>query len=135
MTSNAGALPPFGMSNDDDNQSKPPAKKPSLSQSVQASDTTPSGEEPIKWVVVRKTMGRLQAEMFANLLKSFDIPARAWAESAGEAFGLTVGLLGTGFVGVPEEFAKEAEAILTEAENAPLVWEDDDFEEFDPDAI
>jgi hypothetical protein len=49
--------------------------------------------------------GRLQAE---------GIPARAWQEAAGQALGLTVGLLGTGYVAVPAGLADQAREILAD---------------------
>ena len=80
----------------------------------------------IKWQVVAKEPGLAPAQIIANRLVSEGIPARAWQEGAGQAFGLTVGLLGTGYVAVPEEFEEEAKAILAMSAN-------DD--QFDPDGI
>lgn len=72
-----------------------------------------SGEpQEIEWVVVEQTPGITVAEIIAGRLQSEGIPARAWQEGAGEALGLIVGLLGTGHVVVPEEFAEQARAIL-----------------------
>lgn len=95
------------------------------------SETTGGGREPIKWVVVRKTMGYLPAQIMAERLKSDGIPARASQEGAGRALGLTVGILGEGRVLVPEEFEALARRILDEAEAQPIVWDDDD-EDDDP---
>lgn len=74
--------------------------------------------QEVKWVVVERTPGITVAEIIVGRLQAEGIPARAWQEGAGEAIGLTVGLLGTGHVVVPEEYAEQARAILaaTEAE-------------------
>jgi hypothetical protein len=76
--------------------------------------TTPEGSEPVRWHVVAKQAGLIQATIVAGRLQAAGIPARAWQEGAGQAIGLTVGLLGTGYVAVPEEYAEQAEAILDE---------------------
>lgn len=72
----------------------------------------PQDVEQVHWEVVERTMGITPAEIIAGRLRAEGIPARAWQEGAGEALGLTVGLLGTGHVVVPEEFAERARAIL-----------------------
>ena len=71
----------------------------------------------VKWEVVARTNGLMQAEIISGRLNADGIPARAWQEGAGEALGLTVGLLGNGFVGVPEEYAAEAREILADDED------------------
>lgn len=82
-------------------------------QPLPNNDSAGSGEpQEIQWVVVEKTSGITVAEIIAGRLQSEGIPARAWQEGAGEALGLIVGLLGTGHVVVPEEFADRARAIL-----------------------
>lgn len=75
------------------------------------------GSKETKWHVVAKEPGLAPAQIIANRLVTEGIPARAWQEGAGQAFGLTVGLLGTGYVAVPEEFAEEAKAILAMSED------------------
>jgi hypothetical protein len=76
-------------------------------------DTTGAGEpQEVNWVVVEQTPGITAAEIIVGRLQSEGIPARAWQEGAGEALGLIVGLLGTGHVVVPEEYAERARAIL-----------------------
>jgi hypothetical protein len=87
----------------------------------QPGETSPGTPQEIRWVVVKRTPGITVAEIYVGHLQSEGIPARAWQEGAGEALGLTVGLLGTAHVVVPEEFVAQAQAILTEAE--------EDFEE------
>ena len=66
-----------------------------------------------RWSHVRSETAELRPES-----EQEGIPARAWQEGAGQATGLVVGLLGTGHVVVPEEFAEKAREILDE---------DDDF--------
>lgn len=89
------------------------------------SNTTPEESQEIRWEVVAKTPGITVAEIIAGRLQSEGIPARAWQEGAGEALGLIVGLLGTGHVVVPEEFAERARAIL-EADEAAMELEEEE---------
>lgn len=65
-----------------------------------------------KWVVVYTTFGLFDAEVIVGRLQAEGIPARAWAESAGRAIGITVGKLGTSYIEVPEIFLEEAETII-----------------------
>ena len=90
------------------------------SAEAQEHSTTPGGGRQVKWEVVTKTAGLAPAEIIAQRLQSEGIPARAWQEGAGQAFGLTVGLLGNGYVVVPESYLDEAKAILEEAAE----WDD-----------
>jgi hypothetical protein len=77
-----------------------------------SSSTTPGEAQEVRWEVVEQTSGITAAEIVAGRLQSEGIPARAWQEGAGEAIGLIVGLLGTGHVVVPAEYAEQARAIL-----------------------
>lgn len=77
-----------------------------------AKSTTPGGHGEITWKVVAQAPGIIPATIIANRLRSEGIPARAWQEGAGQALGLTVGLLGTGYVVVPEEYEAETLEIL-----------------------
>lgn len=79
--------------------------------------------QEVRWVVIEKTPGITVAEIIVGRLQSEGIPARAWQEGAGEALGLIVGLLGTGHVVVPEEYADSARAIL-EADAAAMEEEE-----------
>lgn len=90
----------------------------------QAGDSTNGGNREIRWEVVARTPGITPAHIIAGRLQTEGIPARAWQEAAGQAYGITVGLLGTGYVAVPEEFVEDALEIL-EADNEDLP---DDFE-------
>ena len=56
----------------------------------------PAVKKKQKWEVVTKTAGLNTAEIIVGRLMAEGIPARAWQEGAGQAFGLTVGLLGNG---------------------------------------
>ncbi len=80
--------------------------------SALAREGTGGGSQEVRWEIVARTSGLLPAQIKAGRLEAEGIPARAWAESAGVAIGLTVGLLGTGFVSVPEDVAEQARAIL-----------------------
>ena len=81
-------------------------------------------DEEIRWKVVAKEAGLGPATIIAGRLHTEGIPARAWQEGAGKAIGLTVGLLGTGYVEVPEEYVDEAEKILSEP------WDASEIDEF-----
>lgn len=75
-------------------------------------ESMPEGDQETKWEVVTETAGLTTAEIFVGRLKAEGIPARAWQEGAGQAFGLTVGMLGTGYVLVPESYLERAKVIL-----------------------
>jgi hypothetical protein len=79
-------------------------------------DTKQQMPQSVKWEVVARMPGLTPAaEILAARLHSEGIPARAYQE-AGGAIGLTVGLLGIGYVAVPEEYAEEALSILEDEE-------------------
>ena len=112
----------------------PNAEPVKTSGSAKTGRTTKGGQEEIKWEIVAEMAGITLANIVAGRLKVHDIPVRAWQEGAGQAFGLTVGLLGTGYVAVPEEYAEEATAILAEnVEIDPDEWKEEfaqtDYEE------
>ncbi len=87
---------------------------------VEAGETTPAGQEPIKWVSVAAALGPAQAEILRGRLETEGIPARVAQEAAGGVYGLTVGLLGQVDVIVPEEQAARAREVLSDvAEEAP----------------
>ena len=95
-----------------------------------AGDSTPGGEKETKWEVVTKTAGLNTAEIIVGRLMAEGIPARAWQEGAGQAFGLTVGLLGTGYVLVPESFVEQAKTTL----ETPIEMDDTAIEDNDDEA-
>jgi hypothetical protein len=79
-----------------------------------AAEGMPGGDEPVRWEVIARVSGLTQAAILVGRLQAEGIPARAWQEGAGQALGLTVGLLGTGHVAVPAEYVAQAEALLDE---------------------
>jgi hypothetical protein len=81
---------------------------------AEAPTTHPDGDQPIQWKVVTKTAGITPATIIVGRLVADGIPARAWQEGAGQAYGLTVGLLGNGYVMVPETYLEQAKAVLAE---------------------
>lgn len=93
----------------------------------QTQETTPGKNEGVKWVVVARTPGLAPAQIMADRLKTEGIPVRAWQESAGQSFGLTVGLLGTGYVMVPEDMADKALDILEDEDETD--WDEIDWDE------
>ena len=98
-------------------------------ESASEQETTPSGEEPIRWVTIYKTLGLVPAQIMAGRLEAEGLPARAWQEGAGQALGLTVGLLGNGHVSVPETHAEEARRLLAEIEKENEAWAAEDWED------
>lgn len=88
------------------------------------------GDREIKWKVVTETAGLATAEVIVGRLLAEGIPARAWQEGAGQALGLTIGLLGTGHVLVPEDYVAQAKEILESTEDGILDNEDGDDEPF-----
>lgn len=87
-------------------------------------ETNPGSGGEVRWEVVASTPGIAVAHIIAGRLQAEGIPARAWQEAAGQAIGLTVGLLGTGYVSVPQEFTDQALEILA-------IEEDDEPDELD----
>lgn len=90
---------------------------------------TSGGYREVKWEVVARMPGIAPATIVAGRLKTEGVPVRVWQEGAGQAMGLTVGLLGTGYVAVPEEFVDQALEIL-EYEEDPADW-DGQFDDVD----
>ena len=100
-----------------------------------ASDNEASGpptgrNEEIQWEVVAKMAGLVPAQIVADRLNAEGIPARAWQEGAGQAIGLTVGLLGTGYVVVPKENVDVALRILAETEDVELDHDESESEDY-----
>ena len=85
---------------------------------------TSGGNEEIQWKVVARTAGLMPATIMAGRLQSENVPARAWQGGAGRALGLTIGILGTGYVAVPEEFVDKAQEIL--ADESQVAWEEEE---------
>ncbi|HSH02281.1 MAG TPA: hypothetical protein VLL52_07140 [Anaerolineae bacterium] len=90
-------------------------------------------DKETKWEVVTNTLGLTPAQMIAGRLQAEGIPAHAWQQSAGQAFGLLVGGMGTGYVSVPQPYADHARELLqqieeefaNDAEAAYLEWEEE----------
>lgn len=87
-------------------------------------ETTSGGSEEIRWEVVARAAGLMPATIMAGRLQAEGIPTRTWQEGAGRALGLTVGILGTGYVAVPEEFVDEAREIL--ADESQVDWDEEE---------
>jgi hypothetical protein len=116
------ALASGSMSFDDDQETQD-----DVPSELSEQRTTPGGRRQVKWEVVTETPGLAPAEIIAQRLRSEGIPARAWQEGAGRAFGLTVGLLGSGYVIVPASYVDQAKAILAEpAEEAGSFFDEDE---------
>lgn len=103
------ALPVEPYYSDNDTSSAKKAAHKSVPKS-----TTPGGRMEIKWEVVAETFGITPATIIAGRLKAEGLPVRVWQEGAGQALGLTVGALGTGYVAVPEEYVEQALNLLNE---------------------
>jgi hypothetical protein len=99
---------------------------PDVPEDDRSHENPQGSDREIIWKVVEKTAGITPATIIANRLIYEGIPARARQEGAGQAIGLTVGLLGTGYVVVPEEFVDRAEKILSEP------WDSGEMEDFLP---
>ena len=91
--------------------------------------TTPGQKSEVHWEIVARMPGITPATILAGRLQAEGIPARAWQEGAGQALGLTVGLLGTGYVAVPQEHVEKARAILEEDVEMDEDWDEWDEEE------
>ncbi len=70
----------------------------------------------IQWVTVTETNGITIAEMLVQRLKGAKIPAVAIQESAGKAYGLSVGPMSVAYVKVPVENLAEARLFLDVSE-------------------
>ena len=66
--------------------------------------------EPL--VVVCTVAGRMEAERLKSWLEAEGIPAMVSQEGAGQAYGMTLGLMGEAEVLVPASRAADAEALL-----------------------
>jgi hypothetical protein len=110
-------LPIMPYNNDDD---------ASKSNDTEAKRTSPGGQKEVRWKVVAETPGLMPAQIIAGRLHEEGIPVRAWQEGAGQALGLTVGLLGTGYVAVPEEYEEKALEILAIDFDDSDDWQDED---------
>lgn len=93
---------------------------------------SPAGRsQEVRWEVVAQMPGITPATIIAGRLQAEGLPVRVWQEAAGQALGLTVGLLGTGYVAVPEEYAAQAQEILEVNYEEELADWTDAFEALD----
>ncbi len=95
----------------------------------QENSGSPNGSQEVRWKVVAQAPGITPATIIAGRLQAEGVPVRVWQEAAGQALGLTVGLLGTGYVLVPEEYVEQALEIL--AYEADPLEAAEAFEDFD----
>ena len=65
-----------------------------------------------QWIVVYETFGSFEAELIVGRLQAEGIPARFWAESAGRAFGISIGKLWTAYIEVPATYSAQAKEII-----------------------
>lgn len=98
-------------------------------KSTDEKETTPGGNKSVRWVTIYKTLGLAPAQIMAGRLEAEGIPVRAWQEGAGQALGLTVGLLGNGHVSVPETYADQARQLLDEIEKENEAWANEAWDE------
>ncbi|TLN05575.1 DUF2007 domain-containing protein [bacterium] len=73
-----------------------------------------------EYVLAYTTTGHILAESIVTLLKSFGIDAFTSQESAGMAYGLTVGALGEARIYVPENQLEDAQRLLEQMERGEL---------------
>lgn len=85
-------------------------------------------DQEARWEVVAETAGLLPARIIADRLQTEGIPAHAWQESVGQAYGMVFGPLGTGFVSVPEEFVDAAQTLLQAAEEMNIDFDAEEEE-------
>lgn len=99
---------------------------PAVYSVVKSGETPKGANEVVTWEVVAEMAGITLATIVAGRLRAHGLPVRVWQEGAGQALGLTVGLLGTGYVAVPEEYVEQAAAILAEdVAIDPDEWEEE----------
>jgi len=79
-----------------------------------SAETTPSGTESVRWVVVAENLNPGEAVIVKGRLESEGIPAIVQQEAMGIVLGLTVGPLGAARLLVPEPHADNALTILAE---------------------
>ena len=72
-------------------------------------------------VIVRTVHGHLEAEVFKSFLESSGIPVALSQESAGMAYGLTIGALGAVDILVPASFASQAQELLDAYDRGELI--------------
>jgi hypothetical protein len=82
------------------------------------------------YVVVYRANGKLMAESIRLFLESNGIKAISMQESAGTAYGFTIGPMGEVPVLVPEEQAQAATDLLEAMEKGEFIIPDGELDEF-----
>ena len=77
------------------------------------------------WKLLTKMYSMLEAQMLVGRLETEGIPAQAWQEGAGKAYGLTVGYLGEVRVMVMAGDLARAQIIAAEDYSNTLPDDDD----------
>ena len=77
------------------------------------------------WKLLTKMYSMLEAQMLVGRLETEGIPAQAWQEGAGKAYGLTVGYLGEVRVMVMASDLARAQTIAAEDYSDTLPDDDD----------
>lgn len=76
-----------------------------------------------------KSYGMLDAKSIQILLESFNIPSKAYQESAGVALGLTIGGLGSANIYVKDDDFEAAQKIISLMEKGDLQVPDVEIED------
>ena len=88
-----------------------------------------AGSHAVNWEVVAEAPGLLPARIIADRLQAEGVPAYAWQESVGQAYGMIYGPLGAGFVSVPEEYVQAAQEILAAPVEMDLDVDDEEVDD------
>ena len=88
-----------------------------------------------KFIGIYNASGQLEAESLKLFLNSLGFPVRIYQESAGVAYGLTVGPLGLAEIMVPEEDTEQAKDVLLAMEKGLFIQEDDDLLEYEEEEL
>lgn len=92
------------------------------------------------WVAVAYAADRLEAEIVAGLLRSFEVPVFIQQEAMGRIFGLSLGQLGMIKILVPAAYEHVAVTLLEEDDPDPntllddgniIIFPEDQDEDFD----
>lgn len=82
-----------------------------------------------EYELLYRSYGMLDAKSIQILLESFNIPSKAYQESAGVTLGLTVGGLGAANIYVKKEDLEAAKKIISLMENGKLEIPEVDIED------
>lgn len=81
-------------------------------------------DEQDHWVIIAHTTDRMEAEVIAGLLRSENIPVFISQPGAGQAMGITVGILGIIDIMVPSKHEELALSLLDEPQPYDASLED-----------